>query len=298
MLKWKRSEITLFQSELYETNSLVIESAEHVLVVDPCWLPREVEEIRQYVSGILGGKRLLLLFTHSDFDHIIGYGAFPEAEIIASRGFADKSLEARETILEEIRAFDDGYYLRRPYAIAYPIVDHIMERDGQEMVFGELRLTGYIAPGHTDDGLFTVVDSHGLFIAGDYLSDVEFPYIYDSSTAYEATLDSVEQIIARHPVPLLIPGHGEAAESLLEIECRRVAGLGYIRSLRAAVAAGDQAAADRLIAGCAFPRNMRKFHRSNQELLERELCGTGETAGSAEGSATVGQAAISREPLR
>ncbi|MNI61775.1 hypothetical protein D3C73_1170610 [compost metagenome] len=173
-----------------------------------------------------------------------------------------------------------------------------MERDGQEMVFGELRLTGYIAPGHTDDGLFTMVDSHGLFIAGDYLSDVEFPYIYDSSTAYEATLDSVEQIIARHPVPLLIPGHGEAAESLLEIECRRVAGLGYIRSLRAAVAAGDQAAADRLIAGCAFPRNMRKFHRSNQELLERELCGTGETAGSAEGSATVNQTAISREPLR
>ncbi|MBW4084788.1 MBL fold metallo-hydrolase [Paenibacillus sp. S150] len=273
MLKWKRGEITLFRSELYETNSLVVESAGHVLVVDPCWLPGEVEEIRRYVSGVLGGRRLLLLFTHSDFDHIIGYGAFAEAEVIASKAFTDKSREERESILEEIRAFDDNYYLRRSYEITYPDVDHIMGQDGQTMVFGELQLTGYAAPGHTNDGLFTVVDSPRLFIAGDYLSDVEFPYIYDSSTAYEATLGKVERIIARHPVPLLVPGHGEAAESQPEIERRRGAGLDYIRRLRAAVAAGE--AADHLIAGCAFPRNMRKFHRSNQERIKRELGGTG-----------------------
>ncbi|WP_379157883.1 MBL fold metallo-hydrolase [Paenibacillus sp. sgz5001063] len=278
MLKWKRGEITLFQSDLYETNSLVVESADAVLVVDPCWLPREVEEIRQYVSGILGRRRLLLLFTHSDFDHIIGYGAFPEAEVIASRAFAEKSWEERETILEEIRAFDDNYYLKRPYEIIYPVVNHIMEQEGQTMAFGELQLTGYTAPGHTNDGLFTVVNGSQLLIAGDYLSDVEFPYIYDSSTAYEATLSKMEQIITRHPVPLLIPGHGEAADSLLDIECRRLAGLGYIRSLRAAVAAGDQGGVDRLIAGCTFPRNMRKFHRSNQELMERELAGITGTA--------------------
>ncbi|WP_019914137.1 MBL fold metallo-hydrolase [Paenibacillus sp. HW567] len=275
MQKWKRGDITLFQSELYETNSLVVESAGHVLVVDPCWLPSEVEEIRQYVSGILGGRQLLLLFTHSDFDHIIGYGAFQEAEVIASKAFADKTLEEREAILEEIRTFDDRYYLKRPYEITYPDVDYIMELDGQTMVFGELQLTGYAASGHTNDGLFTVVDSPRLFIAGDYLSDVEFPYIYDSSAAYEATLGKVEQVIAQQPVPLLVPGHGAAAESLPDIGRRREAGLNYIRSLRTAVAAGDQDAVDKLIAGCAYPRNMRQFHRSNQELIERELGGTG-----------------------
>ncbi|MNC44854.1 hypothetical protein D3C75_937780 [compost metagenome] len=155
-----------------------------------------------------------------------------------------------------------------------------------------------MAPGHTHDGLFAVVESPGLFIAGDYLSDVEFPYIYDSSAAYEATLGKAGQIIAQHPVPLLIPGHGEAAESLLEIERRRDAGLDYIRSLRAAVAAGDQAAVEQLIAGCAFPRNMRKFHRSNQELMEQELSGAGETAGIAEGSNAVDQGTITGESLR
>jgi glyoxylase-like metal-dependent hydrolase (beta-lactamase superfamily II) len=263
----------LFQSELYETNSLIVETADNVLLVDPCWLPREVEEIRRAVDGILGERRLLLLFTHSDYDHIIGYGAFPEAEVIASRAFADKSRAERESIVEAIRVFDDSYYLRRTYGITYPAVNHIMEQDGQTLDFGDLKLTCYAAPGHTNDGLFTFVEPLGLFIAGDYLSDVEFPYIYDSSYAYEETLGKLEGLLEVHPAWLLLPGHGETADNLPEIRKRRDEGLLYIRGLRTAVDAGDQAAADRLIEGCAFPRNMIKFHRSNQKLIETELAG-------------------------
>ncbi|MNC30631.1 hypothetical protein D3C75_789200 [compost metagenome] len=149
-----------------------------------------------------------------------------------------------------------------------------MEKEGQTLSFGELKLTCYAAPGHTNDGLFTLVEPSGLFIAGDYLSDVEFPYIYDSSYAYEETLGKLEALLELHPVKLLLPGHGEAADSLAEIRKRRDAGMSYIRSLRAAVAAGDQAAADRLISGCAFPRNMIKFHHGNQELIAKELAGS------------------------
>lgn len=273
MLKWKRGAVTWFQSDLYETNSLIVETADNVLLVDPCWLPREVEEIRKAVSGILGDRRLLLLFTHSDYDHIIGYGAFPEAEVIASRAFADKSTAERESIVEEIRAFDDSYYLRRTYTITYPAVDYIMEREGQTLDFGELKLTCYAALGHTNDGLFTFVEPLGLFIAGDYLSDVEFPYIYDSSYAYEKTLGKLEGLLELHPVRMLLPGHGETADTLTEILARRDDGIAYICGLRAAVAAGDQTAIDRLIEGCAFPRNMIKFHRGNQKLIETELAG-------------------------
>lgn len=276
MLKSKSAGVTLFQSDLYETNSLVVETADCVLVVDPCWLPREVEEIRQYVENTLAGRRLLLLFTHSDYDHIIGYGAFKEAEVIASRAFAGKSEEERKAIIEDLRTFDDNYYLRRPYETNYPAVDHIIEQDGQRLVFGDMVLTGYVAPGHTDDGLFTLVEPLGLFIAGDYLSDVEFPYIYDNSRSYEQTLGKLELILANHAITLLVPGHGEAADSLPEISRRKAAGLDYIHNLRTAIAEGKQEDIERLIDGCAFPRNMAKFHRSNRELIEKELA---ETAG-------------------
>lgn len=276
MFRWKRGPVTLFQSDLYMTNSLVMETDDCVLVTDPCWLPREVEEIRRYVDNILGARKLLLLFTHSDFDHIIGYGAFRDAEVIASRAFADKSAGEREDILEQIRVFEDSYYLRRDYEIMYPLVDHVMEQDGQTLVFGDLKLTGYAAQGHTDDGLFTIVESAGLFIAGDYLSDVEFPYIYDSSLAYEATLGKLEQILARHPFTLLVPGHGAATDSSVELEQRREESLKYIHNMRTAVASGIQETVDALIEGCAFPRNMFNFHRSNQALIAKELAGEAE----------------------
>lgn len=270
MLKWKAGSIALFQSDLYETNSLVVETSDYVLVADPCWLPREVEEIRQYVEGIRAGRKLLLLFTHSDFDHIIGYGAFPEAEVIASRAFADKSTAEQESILEQIREFDDSYYLRRPYELTYPVVDHVMEADGQVMTFGDIILTGYSARGHNNDGMFTLIEPLGLFIAGDYLSDVEFPYIEDSSVSYEETLHKVELIIARNPITLMVPGHGETTSSLNEIRRRRDAGLNYIQNMRVAVASGEQEIIDQLIAGCAFPRNLAKFHQSNQLLFQNE----------------------------
>ncbi|ULO07335.1 MBL fold metallo-hydrolase [Paenibacillus sp. 19GGS1-52] len=270
MLKWKAGSIALFQSDLYETNSLVVETSDYVLVADPCWLPREVEEIRQYVEGIRAERKLLLLFTHSDFDHIISYGAFPEAEVIASRAFADKSMAEQESILEQIREFDDSYYLRRPYVITYPVVDHVMEADGQIMIFGDIRLTGYSSRGHNNDGMFTLIEPLGLFIAGDYLSDVEFPYIEDSIISYEETLHKVEPIIARHPITLMVPGHGETTGSLNELRRRRDAGLNYIMNMRVAVASGVQGNIDQLIAGCAFPRNMTKFHQSNQLLFQNE----------------------------
>ncbi|WP_410513148.1 MBL fold metallo-hydrolase [Paenibacillus sp. BR2-3] len=273
MLKWKKGQVALFQSDLYMTNSLVVETPDFVLVADPCWLPREVEEIRQYAEGIRAGRKFLLLFTHSDFDHIIGYGAFPEAEVIASQALADKKVEERQVILEQIRAFDDKYYVRRPYEITYPVVDHAMGTDGQCMIFGNTKLTFYMARGHNNDGMFTWVEPLGLFIAGDYLSDIEFPYIDDNSVSYEETLAKLESIADRHPFTLLVPGHGEATQHPHEMRRRRDQSVNYIRAMRRLVAAGEQEAVDRLIEGCAFPRNMSKFHQSNQKQFQSEMAG-------------------------
>jgi hydroxyacylglutathione hydrolase len=66
-------------------------------------------------------------------------------------------------------------------------------------------------------------------------------------------------------------GHGEAAYSLNEMRRRRDESLNYIHVLREAVAAEEQGTIDRLITGCAFPRNMIKFHQSNQKLFQSEL---------------------------
>src|SRR5699024_5323086 len=150
------------------------------------WLPEEVERIRRYVDSIKNNrKQLYLILTHSDFDHIIGSGAFPEAKVIASRELREN--QHKEDVIEEIRQFDQDYYLQRNYTPTYPEVDYVIEEDGQTLDLDTCILTFYQAPGHTSDGIFTVIEPFGIFLAGDYLSDVEFPFITSNYTDYVQT---------------------------------------------------------------------------------------------------------------
>ncbi|MFC4779373.1 MBL fold metallo-hydrolase [Paenibacillus sp. GCM10023252] len=271
MIILQNNTTTLFRSALYETLSAVIQTEDLVLVVDPTWLPHEVEEIRQHTYSILADRPLYLLFTHSDYDHILGYRAFPGAKVIASGAFARQEPAYIEATLEQIRAFDDDYYLTRGYEIEYPAVDMEAVRDGDTLQIGGTRLTFYQAAGHNPDGLFTIVEPLGLWLAGDYLSDIEFPFIYHSSEEYEATLAKTELILERHSIQLLVPGHGEPTDSREEMLRRKKDSIAYIDRMREATLSRNQASIDRIIDGCRFPRNLRKFHQGNQRLFEREL---------------------------
>lgn len=84
MIQYRTEHVTVFQSALFQTTSTVISLDEHIVIVDPNWLPHEVREIQSYVESIRGNKELYLLFTHGDFDHIIGYRAFPDAKTVGS----------------------------------------------------------------------------------------------------------------------------------------------------------------------------------------------------------------------
>lgn len=276
--------LTIMQSELYMTNACIVETPDLVLVADPCWLPREVAALRDEAGKRIragrtsGGKPLYALFTHSDFDHIIGCGAFPDAKAIGSAGMAERA--DKERIVEQIRQFDDDYYLIRDYPVRYPTLDVAVREDGQTFEAGGTRLTFYLAPGHTEDGLLTVVEPGGILIAGDYLSDVEFPIIDYDSRAYRATLDKLERIIERHRIAVMVPGHGHAATERKEMKRRIDVSRRYMMQLAEAVRQGDEAAFAAMIEGWPFPRNLRRCHEANRKQLERELAqgqGSGQT---------------------
>ena len=268
MIAFQQNQITVFQSALFQTTSAVVEGAGFVLVVDPTWLPQEVEEIAAHVRSVRAGRDLYLLFTHSDFDHILGCGAFPGAITIASRAFQDSPNKERS--VQAVRAWDSEYYIRRPYAVSYPAVDIVAAGDGQELVLGETRLTFYAAPGHNPDGLWTVIEPHGILLAGDYLSDIEFPYIYQSSTAYEQTLSKLDGILERHSVGVLVPGHGQVTTDREEMRARQQQSFDYITALRAHITSGDQTAIDAMPASYLFPLGMTSFHAENQTLMRQE----------------------------
>jgi len=266
MIQYQNDRITIFESLLYKTTSAVIQTDDCVIVADPCILPSEVEEIREHVTSIRGSRPVFLIITHSDWDHIVGAGAFPEATVVTSAAFQSKN---PEDILEQARAFDDEYYIDRKTPLIYPRADVAVEKDGQRLEIGGTALTFYLARGHTDDGIFAVVEPLGVWIAGDYLSDVEFPFIYSSSEDYVETLEKTETILANHRIRILIPGHGHAAFSREEILKRKNEGLLYIASLKEALRSDKEH--EHLIAPYPYPRGLIKCHRENVQFLLKEM---------------------------
>lgn len=269
MIIYKNKNITIFQSPLYQTNSSVIETDDMILVVDPTTLPHEIIEIRNYISNIRKHRPVYVLFTHSDWDHILGYNGIKDVIYIGSEKLNIRN--DKERIIKQIKSFDDQYYLLRDYEVCYPNIDFIINKDKQQLIIGDTTITFYTSPGHTDDGIFTVVEPIGILITGDYLSDIEFPYIYYSSYMYENTMNKVDNILKNHLINLLVPGHGNPTENYQEIIKRKTYSLEYIYELRSALKNNNEQRADQLLNGWQFPRIMRAFHKENKNIINQEL---------------------------
>jgi hydroxyacylglutathione hydrolase len=267
-LIYREPNIAIFQSALFQTNSTVINTDDVVLVVDPAWLPDEVLQIRQFVDSIRANRPVFLVFTHSDYDHIIGYGAFRADKVFASKAFADNP--DKEKNLTQIRAFDQQHYIQRNYPIEYPNADFQVLKDGVQYRAGQTKLTFYLAPGHTADSMMMIVWQLGLCIAGDYLSNVEFPIIDHSSVAYEETLEKLPAIHDKNWFTRLVPGHGTPSLGINDWLRRRTESLAYIYAVRESIATGVPIDEESLWARYHFPLIQGQFHQANVALMRLE----------------------------
>ncbi|MFB4165574.1 MBL fold metallo-hydrolase [Alteribacillus sp. JSM 102045] len=268
-IQYEDQSVTVFESALNQTTSTVAVTKDIILIIDPTWLPEEVHTIQKYVKERDNGQMKYLLFTHSDFDHILGYNAFPEAVTIASRGFVARS--GKEETVKKIQDFDDQYYIRRPYIIDYPKIDIIIDYDEQTIEVGESSISFYLAPGHQADDVFAVINNLNVLISGDYLSDVEFPFIHHNSEAYSRTLDKAESIIREKGTELLIPGHGKATADIKEMKDRVEDSRWYIQALRKEVNETDAyEVLQAFVDSFSFSRFLGEMHDMNIEQIKKE----------------------------
>ncbi|MFP3919670.1 MBL fold metallo-hydrolase [Lysinibacillus telephonicus] len=267
MIQFQNEQITVFQSELYKTTSSVIQTEDVLLIVDPNLLPNEVKEIQEHVNKVKGNRPIYLLFTHSDWDHFIGYGAFLGATVIASKIFKDR--DNKEELLNQIKQFDDQYYIDRDYPILFPPVDITVNNDGQVLKIGKTTLTFYKAEGHTNDSIYTIIEPLGIWVAGDYLSDLEIPFIYFSSEKYEETLRKTDIILSKHKINMLIPGHGHIAETSKEIIIRNDKSLQYIQELRKSIK--NYWDCRHLLKDYKYKNGQFEDHNGNISLIKKEL---------------------------
>jgi glyoxylase-like metal-dependent hydrolase (beta-lactamase superfamily II) len=223
-------------SNLWNTNSTLItgigRAATATVVVDPGWFPDEIAELQAAAAATWPGHATHVLFTHGDFDHVVAWEDFPGAQIIASPKAAQRKAADVEKQVSDLDARRETV---RPHPYRYPPANAFTSPSSLD-VGGETILF-FDAPGHQADGLFTVLPERHILIAGDYLSDEEFPFIYHSMPDYRATLLLARDLCKRYEILEEVPGHGQVATTPDEIEYRISTDLDYLDRLDAGVKA-------------------------------------------------------------
>jgi len=139
------------------------------------------------------------------------------------------------------------------------------------LTIGSDEYSFYQARGHNADGLLIHNTTKGILLAGDYLSNVEFPYIYDSVDKYLATLSKFERIINEKQVSLLISGHGDYTSHKAEMMTRIKKSRAYITQLIESVTLDKAFDVEALLGGYDFPIIMKEFHLKNMKLAGKEF---------------------------
>jgi glyoxylase-like metal-dependent hydrolase (beta-lactamase superfamily II) len=192
-------------SGFWQTNAIALRVGEEAVLIDSPYLPDELDAL----SGLLAGAGFEpdgLLATHADFDHLLGRLAFPGMTL----GLAESSVERLQRepgeAQRELRQYDAEFYVSRPAPLALGQVQALPVPGHVEIGDRELEL--HPAEGHTPDGMALFDRAQGLLIVGDYLSDVEIPWISEGGSLadYRATLARLAPLVEE--ASTVVPGHG------------------------------------------------------------------------------------------
>ncbi len=210
----------IFQSELYQTNCSVLVYDECKMVIDPNWLPSEVKNIRNYVDQIRNETPLFCIYTHADYDHVIGSYLFDDAIGIASEQCVDRGKSGIPQ--SDIHDFYNTFYIDSPDVIAFPKIDIIIKNSKQTLLVEGVQMQFYFLPGHTIDSVAVYFPDEATLILGDYLSDIECPWIDNNFEMYHSSLLLLKKIILEKSLNCIVPGHGRKmthqSEALWRIE--------------------------------------------------------------------------------
>jgi glyoxylase-like metal-dependent hydrolase (beta-lactamase superfamily II) len=267
-----RPGVIRYESALWETTALAVHADGQAVLVDPCISETEIAAIAADLSG-RGLALRALLITHSDWDHVCGIAAFPDVPAImsAEAGARVASGQAAESVVREGAAEGLSW-------TGAPRADLVFD-PGEALQVGPFTVETMALPGHTSCGAGYRIRELGLLAVGDYLSVIEFPFVYVSTAAYRATLAALSDALRRDPPAVVTPGHGRALETQ---EALAVADqdLDYLHALNAAVRGALAHGATReeaIAAGAAVavPRGTGdddgRLRRDNAELQLAEL---------------------------
>ena len=197
-------------SRVMSTTSTVLCRDGEALLVDPAWMPDELDAIADELDA--RGLRVIGGFaTHAHHDHLLWHPRVGSAPRWASAATAALARDEREVLVAAL-----GAEFPEPLVDLMGVVEEVdaaLPPSSVPRGFApELVVHDGHAPGHTAVWL----PEQRVLIAGDMLSDLELPLPFypDDLPSYVAALDLLAPFAARAAV--VIPGHGTPGSDAVE----------------------------------------------------------------------------------
>ena len=227
--------VSVLQSELWQTNTGIIRGPQGTVLVDPGIFPAERDAIVAEAGEVVAG-----FCTHAHWDHVLWDARFgtdvPRFAVSKTIALIHKD---RDRILNNLTNMEQ--YLRETgQTCGEELWDRSLLFAEQPIAWGEGSIAGIPMesihiPGHEDGQAALMLPDHRVCFVADTLSDIETPSVHNgirSIALYLDTLDRLESLISR--VDWIIPGHG-APCSPDEAMRRLIADRAYLQHLIPAV---------------------------------------------------------------
>jgi glyoxylase-like metal-dependent hydrolase (beta-lactamase superfamily II) len=173
------------------------------IIIDPgCFGASEQQQLSQYIKNH-NLSPVALLNTHAHLDHVFGnqfvkdtWGLLPQAH------------KQELPVYQSFTSVCQKYGL--PNNLSTPLPDVWLE-DGQEVTFGGIKLTCYLAPGHSPGSLCFYHAPTGTLVGGDVLFEGSIGRTDLPLGNHNDLLDSIERLMTLLPeATKVLPGHGDS----------------------------------------------------------------------------------------
>jgi glyoxylase-like metal-dependent hydrolase (beta-lactamase superfamily II) len=201
-------------SRIWQTNATALRADGEVMLIDSPYFPDELEALPALLRQA-GFTPNALFATHADYDHVLARYAFPELTLGVGEPTMVRIRSEPGEVQRELRDEDARNYVVRPGPLTLGNLQSLPVPGYLEL--GRHVLELHPADGHATDGTALLAEFVGLLLCGDYISDLEIPWIFGSLEDYRATLARLAPLVER--AETVVPGHGgpHTREAALQI---------------------------------------------------------------------------------
>ena len=188
-----------------EVDTFVVSTTRFVVFIDTMSTPALMRQVTDKVRPDLGGRPVLVINTHADWDHVYGNRLFaPDGEqpaLIIGRALTRERLRSPDAFerLKNQQAEDPRF------AEVTLVPPDLTFKDTLTLDGGDLTLELVATPGHTPDHCSVWIPELGTLLAGDA---AEFPFPSVRGGATLAQVRSSLQYLITFQARVVLPCHG------------------------------------------------------------------------------------------